>query len=300
MLFDAHCHAWRRWPYQLGVPDPDSRGSADALLHEMDAHGVERAAIIAARIGGGAGGDGAENADNNAYVARYAATHPDRLLAWVDVDCVWRPEYHTPGAAERLLTEVDAAGASGFTHYFGANNDGWLRSDEGGDLFATAASAGLIASLAVSAVWFGDLLEMAQENPTLPILIHHLGQPRSAADLDNVLRLAAAPNIGIKVSGFNYSADRAWDFPYSAVQERWQRIATAFGPHRLHWGSDFPASRDDLTYRQAIEVVRTHSAFFTAAELDAVLGDSLAALVAQPRLLPPPPPHDHNENEVSA
>lgn len=298
MLFDAHCHAWRRWPYDTAVPDRASRGSAEALLYEMDTHGVERAAIVAARIGGGAGGDGEANEDNNRYVARFAATHPDRITAWVDVDCVWRPEYHTAGAATRLLDEVERAGASGFTHYFGGENDGWLRSEDGRELFASAARTGLIASLAVSMPWFDDLRQTAIDHPTLPILIHHLGQPRSSEDLEGLLGLADLPNIGVKVSGFNYSTLRFWDYPYPDVQNRYRRIANAFGPMRLYWGSDFPASRDQLTYTQSIEVVREHSAFLAPGELAGVLGDNLAALTADPRLTPPPS-HPHHEKEVT-
>ena len=46
MIFDAHCHAWRNWPYEDGVPGPQSYGSAEALLWEMDANGVDRAAVV--------------------------------------------------------------------------------------------------------------------------------------------------------------------------------------------------------------------------------------------------------------
>ena len=40
MIADSHCHAWRRWPYDKSVPDPDHRGSIEALLYEMDTHDV--------------------------------------------------------------------------------------------------------------------------------------------------------------------------------------------------------------------------------------------------------------------
>ncbi len=284
MLFDAHCHAWRRWPYDAAVPDPDSRGSIEALLYEMDTHGVERAAVVCARIGGGAGGDGFANEDNNDYVARFAAAHPDRITPWVDVDCVWRDEYHTPGATGRLLAEVERTGASGFTHYVTTENDGWLRSDEGAEFFRAAADAGLIASLAISAAWFDDLRGIASANSALPILIHHMSNPSSPADLDALLALADLPSIGVKISGFNYAARENWDFPYPESIALFRALVGGFGAPRLYWGSDFPASRDQLTYRQAIEVVRTHSDFLAPDELAGILGDNLAALVAQPRL----------------
>ncbi|HEY5223807.1 MAG TPA: amidohydrolase family protein [Microbacteriaceae bacterium] len=286
MLFDSHCHAWRRWPYDIAVPDADSRGSIEALLYEMDTHGVERAAVVCARIGGGAGGDGFANEDNNAYVARFAAAHPDRITPVVDIDCVWRPEHHTAGAAGRLLAEIERSNAIGFTHYVTAHNDGWFRTDDAAEFFQAAADASLIASLAVSAAWFDDLRVIAAANPSLPILIHHMSHPSSTADLDAVLALAELPNIGVKISGFNYNASENWDFPYPESQAIFAAIVNGFGAQRLYWGSDFPASRDQLTYRQSVEVVRSHADFLAPGQLDGIMGDNLAALVAQPRLSP--------------
>lgn len=285
MLFDAHCHAWRRWPYDTAVPDPDSRGSIEALLHEMDTHGVERAAVVCARIGGGAGGDGFANDDNNDYVAKFAAAHPDRITPWVDVDCLWRPEHHTSGAAERLRVEIERTGARGFTHYVKPDaNDGWLASDDALTFFQYAAETGLIASLALSVAWFDDLRPIAAANTSLPILLHHMSHPSSAADLDALVALADLPNVGVKISGFNYNASHYWDFPYPESQAIFRAIVDGFGSSRLYWGSDFPASRDQLTYRQAIEVVRSHADFLAPQQLAGILGDNLAALVAWPRL----------------
>jgi predicted TIM-barrel fold metal-dependent hydrolase len=286
-MFDAHCHAWRRWPYDTTVPDRDSRGSIESLLWEMDAAGVERAAVVCARIGGGAGGDGYANEDDNAYVSAFAAAHADRMTAWVDVDCAWRDEYHAPGAADRLRAETDRAAVSGFTHYLREQDDGWLGSDEAAAFFAVAAERRLIASLALSPVWFAGLREIALRHPGLPILVHHLGLPRSDDDARAVLGLADLGNIGVKVSGFNYNSARSWDYPYPDAQDWYRRIAGAFGAHRLFWGSDWPASRDQLTYRQSIEVVREHSPFLSPAELDAVLGGNLERLVADRRMPDP-------------
>lgn len=287
MIFDAHCHAWNRWPYDLAVPDPATRGSAEALLYEMDAHGVERAAVICARIGGGAGGDGFANDDNNAYVVAFAADHPDRIAPIIDVDCVWRAEHHTSGAAARLAAEADRTGAIGFTHYVTPENDGWFLTTDAHEFFRAAANRGLIASLALTAPWFADLRVIAAANPTMPILLHHLAQPRSPADLTALLALADLPNVGVKISGFNYIADDRWEFPYPHGREVFRVITQAFGPERLYWGSDFPASRNDLTYRQALELVKSHADFLDASGLSAVLGDNLAALVARPRVVAP-------------
>lgn len=288
MIIDGHCHAWRRWPYDRGVPDPDTRGSVEALLYELDRHAVDHATVVCARIGDGAGGDGFPNADNNDYVSAFARRHPDRVTAWVDVDCVWRPEHHQPGAARRLREELERCDARGFTHYVGPGNDGWLISDEGRDFFRTAAGLGVIASLAVGAPWFADLAVVARDNPSLPILLHHLSIPRLEQrerdqDVAQLCALAELPNVGVKVSGFNYNCTRSWDFPYPEAQPLFRRVLGAFGPSRLYWGSDFPASRDMLTYRQSLEVVRS-GGVATGSDLDLILGQNLERLLAEPVL----------------
>ena len=66
----------------------------EQLLFEMDVAGVERAAVVCARID--------HNPDNNDYVAECVARFPERLIMLADVDCSWTETYHTPGAAGRL------------------------------------------------------------------------------------------------------------------------------------------------------------------------------------------------------
>jgi hypothetical protein len=69
------------------VPDPASRGTIEQLLFEMDRHGVDRSVLICARID--------HNPDNNEYIAGAAERHPDRIVAFPDIDSSWSPEYHT-------------------------------------------------------------------------------------------------------------------------------------------------------------------------------------------------------------
>ena len=99
MIIDSHCHAWTRWPYQPPVPDDASHGRIEQLLHEMDVNGVDRAAVVCAEI--------ERNPENNAYIAEQVARYPDRLYQIADVDSMWSPTYHRPGAAERLAAVVD-------------------------------------------------------------------------------------------------------------------------------------------------------------------------------------------------
>jgi predicted TIM-barrel fold metal-dependent hydrolase len=280
-ILDSHCHAWPRWPYSRAVPDAATRGSGESLLYEMDAHDVAHAVVVCARVGGGAGRSGYANDDNNEYVMGLSRAHPDRLTAWVDVDCEWRAEYHTPGAAARLDAALDASGAQGFTHYFRRGNDGWLTTDDALAFFATAAERGAVASLSLGAEWLDDLAGVLRELPALRVLLHHLGGPRrgSADDVERVAEFARHPAVGVKVSGLHYFAERPWDYPYPDGLRAVERLYRAYGADRLYWGSDFPASVGLLTHTQSIELVRTHCRFAGDDELGRIMGGNLAALL---------------------
>jgi len=277
MIIDSHAHAWPFWPYDPPVPDATSRGCVEQLLWEMDRAGVDRAVLVSARID--------HNPDNNDYVADAVRAHPDRLDQFVDVDCRWMPEYHTPGAADRLARAADRYRPAGITHYLKPENDGWLTSDEGMAFFAEAEARGLIASIAGPPVWQADLRTVARAHPRLVILCHHLaGIPSYTSDrragLEMVLASADVPNIFIKVSGFYYGSAAPFDYPHPGAIAVFKTLYDAFGAERLAWGSDYPvAPMRAYTYRQSLELVRRHCPFVAPQDMALILGQTLGALL---------------------
>ena len=278
MIVDSHCHAWATWPYDTAVPDPAHRGTIERLLFEMDKEGVDKAVLICARID--------HNPSNNQYVFEASKRWPDRVVQFPDIDSGWSPEYHTPGAVDRLRAAIDRWDISGFTHYVNEHNDGWLTSDDGMAFFALAAEANLVASIAGGGAWFADLRTVAAAFPTLPILIHHQGMARALDGPDSftlreVLACANEPNIVVKASGFYYGSDRKAEYPYPEQRALFERIAEAFGPKRLAWGSDYPVSPwVACTFRQALDIVRVHCADFLSIEDMAwVMGDTMDTLL---------------------
>jgi predicted TIM-barrel fold metal-dependent hydrolase len=277
-LLDCHCHAWERWPYLPEVPDERTRGSVELLLHEMDCHGVEQATIVCAAID--------RNPDNVEYVSRAREKHPGRLHVIADLDCSWHDTYHRPGAAGRLRALLDRHQLAGFAHYAGEHNDGWLLGEEADRLFALAAERHLIVSLGVNPAWQADLRVLAARHPSVPVLCHAIGVIAADDGLDSpglaeVLASAQVANIMIKVSGFPYVSARPWDYPWPAGVAALERIHAAYGPRRLLWGSDFPACTRYTTYRQSLEVLRSHCHFLDAGALRLILGENLRALLVQ-------------------
>ena len=279
MIFDAHCHAWDRWPYKPEVPDPEGRGRAENLLWEMDSAGVPRAIVICASIAG--------NPENNAYAFGHAATAAGRLIPFADADSRWWPHHHTPGAAKRLTEIVARFKPRGITHYMNEEADAsWLLSPDGLAFAETAAGHRLILSLACGPFQVPTVAKLAERVPTLPILLHHLARvradvPRADSGLNHVLAAAKQPNLFVKVSGFGYGLARdPWDFPLPAMLEIFHAIYDVYGPERMMWASDYPVVNRFMTYRQSLEMVRSKCPFVTAADLDLILGGTIERLLA--------------------
>jgi L-fuconolactonase len=276
-IVDAHCHAWRTWPYRPPVPDPESRGRLEQLLFEMDEAGVGRAAVVCARID--------HNPDNNDYVAECVAQHPDRLYQLADVDCSWSETYHAPGAAGRLTAAAERYPLVGFTHYVKHDDDGaWYLSDEGLAFFRVAEAQRLIASISLPARLQPILRQVAERFPTVPFLAHHMGAPRATEPppyplFREILASAARPNIYVKLSGFHYAAPVAWEYPYSDCAWLVRGLYEHFGPDRLCWGSDYPVVRRAMTYRQALDAVQTHCVFIPPEHKARILGGNLERLI---------------------
>jgi L-fuconolactonase len=275
MIVDSHTHAWARWPYEPAVPDEATKGSVEHLIHEMDQNGIDEAVIVSARI--------EKNPDNNEYGAAAVRRYPNRLHQFADVDCIWSPEYHTPGATDRLRLAADTLPIKGFTHYVGAP-DGWVDTDDGKAFFKLAAERKLIASIAMSPDWAGELTKVVTANPDLVVLLHHMGGISSKDDrsrFDAVAALAKFPNVHIKLSGFHYAVglENGWDYPHPSAMWIAEGLYDAFGPNRLCWGSDFPALSRAMMYKQALEIVRLHCRFLQPGDLEPILGGTLKRLL---------------------
>ncbi|MCY3866957.1 MAG: amidohydrolase family protein [Chloroflexi bacterium] len=276
MIIDSHCHAWAFFPYQPPVPDPETRGSFEQLRYEMDSHGVDRALIVCAEI--------EHNPDNNQYVYEKTFEQRDRFAFVIDVDSFWTSTYHRPGAVERLAVGIARWRPAGFTHYIAdpAEDAAWLTSSDGMALFELAQTEGILASIHCRPQHQKHIRALAKRFPRLTILMHHMGHPKALEPegLSDILATARQDNVTVKVSGFyNSTTMPPWDYPLSDVQPIVNALYQRFGGSRLLWGSDYPVCRGYFSYRHAIEIMRRHCDFIPPADMDAVMGGNLAALL---------------------
>lgn len=279
MIIDSHCHAWDIWPYQPRVPDPHTRASGDNLLYEMDANGVDRALIVSAQI--------TNNPRNNEYVATLVSYRPDRLLQLVDLDSFWSPTYQSPGADDRLKGLAQWMSIKGFTHYLDGKDDGsWLLGEHGSKLFTAAIELGMIASIHCRPHQFGAISTLAMRFPEVPILIHHMGHVTANADMTETMlklrsQMAATDNIYLKLSGMVYATADWWDYPYPDVIPLIRDAYETFGPQRLCWGSDYPVVTRSMTYRQSIEIIRSHCDFLSKQDLALIMGGNIGRIMGE-------------------
>jgi L-fuconolactonase len=127
-------------------------------------------------------------------------------------------------------------------------------------------TAGARHGLPVNILCWGRLEQaqaLAARNPDTTIVIDHLGlqQPfeppppaQPWADLPNVLKLAAQPNVAIKITGACTLSREA--FPYKDIWDPLARIFDAFGLPRCLWGTDWTRAVGLLTYRQGVDAFR--------------------------------------------
>jgi L-fuconolactonase len=267
IIQDAHCHAWRRWPFPDRQPPP-ADASAEALLASMDGSGVDRALLIGAATGS-QHGDEYANDDNNDYLADCASRYPDRFDWVVDVDSWWMKNAREPGAGKRLI-DAQAGGAVGFTHYTQSGQP--LLSTALVEMFEVASTHNLFASLPVRPAQYPNLRLLAERFPSVPILVHHMGEViATPAATDALISMANLPNVWLKFSGYHSALLGAPAL--SRLLERVWRKYTG----RVVWGSDYPLGTDQMTYDD-----RLH---FAARVLSApeTLGVALSGLVKAAR-----------------
>ncbi len=95
---------------------------------------------------------------------------------------------------------------------------------------------------------------------------------------DEVLEAYRCDNLWIEVM-FPITWGGAWEYPYVEAQALIRGMRDLFGAGKLVWGLDMPNVERFCSYTQCVDYVRRHCSFLSAAEKDAILGDTMAGLL---------------------
>jgi L-fuconolactonase len=287
MIIDAHVHVFL--PYsqdpERSVDElaPAEREAPVTLLErQMAQAGVGGAVLVP--LG-----------PEDTYVASVVAGAPSRYRAIAVATpeltrvAASRPEADPGQVAERL--EVGGFSGLRFFELPGLLDDSppWL------PVLRRLAADGRILWMYPRAEDLPTLHEVARALPDLQIVLNHTGFTQSGIDVDaagrphvispvpqphedQVLSLAACPNVAVKLSGaYGFSAE---EYPYRDVASVTARVADRFGVERLAWASDFPWIIEEPGYRACLELIDHHLPGVSTAERAAILGGNIRRLLS--------------------
>jgi len=249
---DSHTH--------LFPVEADKVGSADMLLAQMDAAGVNKAVIlnIHPRV-------------SNEFIAEQARTHPDRLIGFCSVD-----PNDGPAAVEMLDRCIGDGGARGVKIHPPMQEFAIDDVDLLGPVVRKAGELGAPV-LTHSWAWWGRegrdaprrVMALAAEFPDTTFIMAHCGGMQFLDLMQGGLTLRGRrpENLYVDLSGivFDVADSPLWPFLQWTVR--------TFGADRVMAGSDFP----DHSIGDSFDLVRKLD--LDAESMDQILGGTAAALL---------------------
>lgn len=245
---DTHCHVFdpARFPYATDTayrPQGQEAGSADTLVHTMDAHGIRHALLVGPNSGYGT---------DNRCLLDALTRHPTRFKG-VAVVCNDAPLDE--------LAALQAAGVVGVA--FNVALYGAAHYSDIGPLLQRLASLGLFANVQVQLQQLPEVLPLLQASG-VHLVFDHCGRPDVAAGLAQP-GFQALLALGrewrerqeshekplqderpggwarVKLSGFaKFSAQ---PFPWADTHAYVHALLDAFGPEGCLWATDWPFLR---------------------------------------------------------
>ena len=270
---DAHHHLWdlatRPQPWTEGEPSLARSFSFEDLRGHLDRHGIA-AGVVVQTVAVAA--ETPELLALAAVEARIAG-----VVGWVDLE--------RPGAGEAIAALREGPGGArlvGVRHLVQDEPDpAWLARPAVRAGLGAVGDAGLVYDLLVRPRQLEAAIAAVAALPGVRFVLDHAGKPEIAAGglepwRGLVGRLAALPNVAVKLSGLVSEADRArWSIeqlrPFAEV------VLEAFGPERVMFGSDWPACLPAAGYDQVFEAAQACCAGLGPAETSAVFAGTARA-----------------------
>lgn len=242
--------------------------TADMLLAEMDAAGVDRCVLVPPSFEG----------DYNDLALAAAAAAPERFAV------MGRIPLDDPASRAVVPVWRDQPGALGFRLTFSQpRHRAWLV-DGTADWFFRAAEEAGTPIMVFAPGLMPELGDVAARHPSLRIVLDHLCIDTKLRDdqidepIDAALRLAVHRNIAVKASSLPSVVTDPYPFP--SLAERIRRVVDAFGPERTFWGSDL--TRLPCSYRQALTHFTETLDFLTQDDLEWIMGRGVGEWLGWP------------------
>ena len=140
-------------------------------------------------------------------------------------------------------------------------------------VFEAAEKAGKFVSLDLSDgdAQTGSLKEIIQQLPELRVAIGHFGMV-TRPNWQEQIKLARYPNVRIESGGITWLFHGEF-YPYPSAVRAVKEAAELVGMDRLMWGSDYPRTMVEITYKMSYDFI-VKSKELTEAEKTLLLGEN--------------------------
>lgn len=287
MIIDAHMHLWDKIDGKLGeklvkpvknglikignkkcqgMPSwfSDCRNPAELALAAFDDAGVDGAVVTQEYLDG----------NQNNYLLKIQKKYPKRFFVHALLD------FRKP---DNLKKEFNAVYKNGFKGVkcpaiFLPDMNIRLDSHRLMHIWQEMESNAMVLSvdLAPGSIQVEQMKNVMQHFNKLKICIGHFGMV-GCKDWMKQICLAESKNVYIESGGI------IWLFrqegpPFKKAQAAIRQAAKAVGYKKLMWGSDYPRTMVDFTYRQSLDFVRYGCDFMSKKEKQAFLGVNAAKI----------------------
>ncbi|MFH1571586.1 MAG: amidohydrolase family protein [Gemmatimonadota bacterium] len=234
MIVDTHVHVWEIDPpkYPIGptAPNwtsmPDEPGTADELLAEMDAGGVDWTVLVQTSW----------STWDNGYIADSVARFPKRFVGHGLLD----PQ--DPNNVEQARYWLEERGLAGFRfHPMYYPDEKVLLRPHNDALWAELERRGAVLQFHLRAPFADQVATIARRHPGMSLIIDHLGYPsveEGPGPFQPILDLARFSNVYLKLS--DVAGRSKQGYPYADVHPFIRLLLNAFGARRTMWGTGYP------------------------------------------------------------
>jgi len=256
LIVDAQIHIWKNHKPANANHRQVADFTADDVLKEMDAAGVDAALIHPP------GWD----PESNALAVEAARAHPHRfaILGNFPLD--------KPASRTLIQGWKSRPGMLGLRFaLLQPHQQTWLTDGTMDWLWPAAEHAGIpIALIGANSVQL--IGGIAERHPGLRLIIDHFGRPDATwSVLPAVIAAAKHPNIALKATGApSYSTE---PYPYRNIHGYIRQLYDAFGPERMFWGTDI--TRMPIPWRQCVTMFTEELPWLSAGDSELIMGRAL-------------------------
>lgn len=276
MIVDTHVHVWEidppKYPVGPTAPSwnsyPDEPGTADELLSEMDAHGVDWTVLVQTSW----------STWDNGYIADSVERFPDRFIGHGLID----PQ--DPHNAEQVRYWIAERGLVGFRfHPMYYPDEKILLTQQNRPMWEEIAALDAIIQFHLRAEFADQVAVIAQRYPHLRLILDHMGYPQVDAEeaaFQPIVELARYDNVHLKLSDVAGHSQQA--FPYADVHPFIEKLLSVFGAERTVWGTGYPGQHRQKhnwpSLAQELQLIREGLPFLTDNDQERILGGTAAQI----------------------